>query len=109
MPGASWQHLSEAPTGLVARRDFDNADGDGNAFAGVDWLTSRSGTRPTNGQDGPQAWLVGLENTIPTLSPAPSPSPRSASSPLLLHAGGGSGERDREQSPQSDAECVEAV
>jgi hypothetical protein len=58
---------SEAPNGFVARRDFDNADGDGNAFTGVDYLTGRYGTRGTNGQNSPQAWFLGLENveTIP--------------------------------------------
>jgi hypothetical protein len=53
---------SEAPTGFVARRDFDNADGDGNAYTGVDYLTGRYGLRDTNGQDGPQAWFLGTLN-----------------------------------------------
>ncbi len=61
---------SEAPTGFVARRDFDNADSDNNPFTGVDYLTGRYGTRYTNGQDGPQAWFVGLENITPTPEPA---------------------------------------
>jgi hypothetical protein len=62
----SWGFLgttAEAPTGFVARRDFDNADLDGNPYTGKDYLTGRYVTRYTNGQDGPQAWFVGLENT----------------------------------------------
>jgi hypothetical protein len=61
-------NTSEAPTGFVARRDFDNADLDGNAATGVDYLTGRYGPRDTNGQDGPQAWFVGLNNTISTVA-----------------------------------------
>jgi hypothetical protein len=61
---------SESPTGFVARRDFDNADADGDAFTGVDYLTGRYGTRYFNGQDGPQAWLVGLTNAVPVPEPA---------------------------------------
>ena len=64
--GHAWGFLgnnTEAPTGFVARRDFDNADGDGNAFTGVDYLTGRHGVRYFNGQDGPQAWFLGLNNT----------------------------------------------
>ena len=64
--GHAWGFLgntSEAPTGFVARRDFDNADLDNDAFTGVDYLTGRYGTRSSNGQDGPQAWFVGLSNT----------------------------------------------
>jgi hypothetical protein len=55
----------EAPTGFVARRDFDNADNDGDGFTGLDYLTGRYGTRPFNGQDGPQAWFFGMENVVP--------------------------------------------
>jgi hypothetical protein len=65
--GHAWGFLgnnSEAPTGFVARRDFDNADNDGNAFTGVDYLTGRYGVRSSNGQDGPQAWFLGLNNTV---------------------------------------------
>lgn len=61
---------AEAPTGFVARRDFDNADGDGNAFTGVDYLTGRYGTRYFNGQDGPQAWFVGLSNIAAVPEPS---------------------------------------
>ena len=61
----------EAPTGFVARRDFDNADNDGDGFTGVDYLTGRYGTRYYNGQDGPQAWFVGLSNTAPVSVPEP--------------------------------------
>lgn len=64
-------NTSEAPTGFVARRDFDNADADGDGFTGVDYLTSRYGDRDTNGQDGPQAWFVGLNNTV-VATPEPS-------------------------------------
>lgn len=69
----AWGYLgttAEAPTMFVARRDFDNADLDGNAFTGVDYLTARYGDRPTNGQDGPQAWFVGLTNTAPVPEPS---------------------------------------
>lgn len=59
----------EAPTGFVARRDFDNADNDGDGFTGVDFLTGRYGDRHFNGQDGPQAWFVGLTNTQPIPEP----------------------------------------
>lgn len=60
----------EAPTGFVARRDFDNADNDGDGFTGVDYLTGRYGDRWYNGQDAPQAWFVGLTNTMPVPEPA---------------------------------------
>jgi hypothetical protein len=63
---------AEAPTGFVARRDFDNADNDNNGFTGVDYLTSRYGTRYFNGQDGPQAWFVGLINTTSAIPEASS-------------------------------------
>jgi hypothetical protein len=72
--GHAWGFLgnnSEAPTGFVARRDFDNADNDGNAFTGVDYLTGRYGTRSSNGQDGPQAWFLGLNNTVSAAVPEP--------------------------------------
>ncbi len=62
---------SESPTGFVARRDFDNADNDGNAATGVDYLTARYGDRGTNGQDGPQAWFLGLNNTVTSAVPEP--------------------------------------
>ena len=62
---------AEAPTSFVARRDFDNADLDGDAFTGVDYLTGRYGTRYFNGQDGPQAWFVGLLNTSSVVVPEP--------------------------------------
>jgi len=65
-------NTSEAPTGFVARRDFDNADNDGNAFTGVDYLTGRHGARFTNGQDGPQAWFVGMLNTTSAIPEASS-------------------------------------
>lgn len=71
----SWGFLgntSEAPTGFVAARDFDNADLDGNAFTGVDYLTGRYGTRYFNGQDAPQAWFVGLSNITAAAVPEPS-------------------------------------
>lgn len=59
----------ESPTGFVARRDFDNADGDNDGFTGVDSLTGRYGDRYFNGQDGPSAWFVGLNNTAPVPEP----------------------------------------
>jgi hypothetical protein len=73
--GHAWGYLgnnSEAPTNFVARRDFDNADSDGNPYTGKDYLTGRYGTRSSNGQDGPQAWFLGLNNTVSTVVPEPS-------------------------------------
>jgi len=64
-------NTSEAPTGFVARRDFDNSDADNNAFTGLDYLTGRYGARDTNGQDGPQAWFVGLTNVQVQAVPEP--------------------------------------